>query len=310
MRLSPKPSKKVLCRYIRGGVIVRGSIKKGLATFSVLALFVGCAGKDEQLEDPISAGGDFSEDGFDYFGEEFTPEDSIPMGLDDSQNDFLSDSDTFAEEDPYASFDNNPIDASSDYSLSDVDDAGMSQDDFGDYASESLPMADEAPLSYDSAPSSTMPAATPSYSSPSYAKGSGRYVVQPGDTLAHISRRVYGDSSRWRELAASNNIANPRRIFPGDVIKFDTADTYASSYASKMESRYLTVQVQRGDTLSSISARVFGTVKAWKYLWRFNEDKISNPNMIRVGQTLRYMKFDRNGREIAGEARRGQSPSH
>lgn len=46
--------------------------------------------------------------------------------------------------------------------------------------------------------------------------------------------------------------------------------------------------VQRGDTLSSIAAR-FGMT--WQALYSMNRDTISNPNVIRVGQTIRVSGF-------------------
>lgn len=47
-----------------------------------------------------------------------------------------------------------------------------------------------------------------------------RYVVVPGDTLWSISARFLKDPWRWNELWSSNKdqVANPNRIFPGDVI--------------------------------------------------------------------------------------------
>lgn len=48
-------------------------------------------------------------------------------------------------------------------------------------------------------------------------KGSS-YVVQRGDTLSAIAKRVYGDASLYGKLAAANGIANPHLIYPGQVL--------------------------------------------------------------------------------------------
>lgn len=42
-----------------------------------------------------------------------------------------------------------------------------------------------------------------------------RYVVKTGDTLQGVAAAVYQDSGKWRKIADSNNIDNPRGVFAG-----------------------------------------------------------------------------------------------
>lgn len=42
-----------------------------------------------------------------------------------------------------------------------------------------------------------------------------RHIVRRGDSLASIASMAYGDGSKWREIARSNGIQDPRRLDPG-----------------------------------------------------------------------------------------------
>lgn len=44
------------------------------------------------------------------------------------------------------------------------------------------------------------------------------YTVVKGDTLWAIASRFYGDGTRWRELAAKNSVADPRKLPIGKVL--------------------------------------------------------------------------------------------
>lgn len=44
--------------------------------------------------------------------------------------------------------------------------------------------------------------------------------------------------------------------------------------------------VRKGDTLSSIAAKMYGSAKKWPALWWVNKSKVHNPNDIKVGEQL------------------------
>lgn len=56
--------------------------------------------------------------------------------------------------------------------------------------------------------------------------------------------------------------------------------------------------VQPGDSLSAISMKFFGTFSRWPEIYNANKSKISDPNVVQVGQVL----------EIPGVAEMGPSP--
>jgi nucleoid-associated protein YgaU len=122
------------------------------------------------------------------------------------------------------------------------------------------------------------------------AKGSGgSYVVQPGDTLAGISYKVYGVSDMWHPLAMLNGINEPYRIFPGDEIQFDATNEHSKQFAQNQSHNAQSVTVKHGDTLSSIAQAVYGNAGHWKVLYAHNKDKIQDPNRIEVGMVLTYV---------------------
>lgn len=115
------------------------------------------------------------------------------------------------------------------------------------------------------------------------------YIVQPGDTLAQISKTLFGSSREWRNLAEMNGLDGKGLIFPGDAIKYVPNEKTAA-----FEARYdglpkATVAVEKGDTLSKIASKVMGDASYWKMLWRWNEAAINDPNQIAVGMNLEYV---------------------
>lgn len=44
------------------------------------------------------------------------------------------------------------------------------------------------------------------------------YTVKTGDTLMKISKRVYGTTSKWNDIAKKNGIKNPNLIYPGQKL--------------------------------------------------------------------------------------------
>ncbi|MEY4632302.1 MAG: hypothetical protein RIQ81_2422 [Pseudomonadota bacterium] len=117
------------------------------------------------------------------------------------------------------------------------------------------------------------------------------YVVQQGDTLSKIAGRIYGDMKRWRELADLTGVANPSRIYPGDVIYYaldDSSKAFAQTYESL---RRGTTTVQAGETLATISKRIFGKHRNWKSIWRQN-DLIDDPDNLTPGTVIYYVTQD------------------
>ena len=50
------------------------------------------------------------------------------------------------------------------------------------------------------------------------AGGRASYVVRPGDTLAGIAGKVYGDKSKYRRIQEANNLKDARSIKVGQAL--------------------------------------------------------------------------------------------
>lgn len=85
-----------------------------------------------------------------------------------------------------------------------------------------------------------------------------RYVVVPGDTLWGISGRFLRDPWRWPQLFELNKdqIRNPHRIYPGDVIVLDRAASRARLVSGQTitVSPRIRIEPREADAIPSIPA--------------------------------------------------------
>jgi len=100
------------------------------------------------------------------------------------------------------------------------------------------------------------------------------YTVQSGDRLFSIGRK-FGVNPY--SIAQLNNIAPPYVIHPGDVLKIPAGGTVTPQPGGK------THTVAPGENLFRIALRYSTTVQA---IAAANRDKITNVNLIFVGQVL------------------------
>lgn len=97
------------------------------------------------------------------------------------------------------------------------------------------------------------------------------YVVKKGDTLSLIASKY---NTTYQKLASYNNISNPNKIYPGQIIKIK----------QEMNINPTNYVVKKGDTLSSIASRY---KTSWKKIYEKNKNIIGkNPNKIKPGQVL------------------------
>lgn len=146
----------------------------------------------------------------------------------------------------------------------------------------------------------------------------GKYTVKENDTLFTIAEKYYKDGYKYTEIAKTNNLTDVNAIEAGQVLeipKLSEQEAMASPSESP-ESAEVTeapamapaqggevatggadttiwgpkidgesYTVHEGDWLSTISARAYGDVYAYKKLAEANN--IQNPDLIYPGQVIK-----------------------
>lgn len=132
--------------------------------------------------------------------------------------------------------------------------------------------------------SSEAPAAPPAVSRET------TYTIQPGDQLMGISKKFYGTTKRWREIADANPGVDPNRLVVGEEITIPAAASEAPEAASPTAvappSVGRTHTVARGDTLYGIAEEYYGDGGQWRKIYEANRDKLSSPEALKVGMNL------------------------
>ncbi|MEY4065862.1 MAG: hypothetical protein RIR26_2070 [Pseudomonadota bacterium] len=162
-------------------------------------------------------------------------------------------------------------------------------------ATESAPVDASAAAPASASPASPAPAASttesaPLVSGPTTLPETGSkmaYYVMRGDTLGAIAQKIYGNRAKWKALQSENGLSDANKIYPGDVIYYtlnDASKAFAEKYESGARQTYT---VAKGDTLSQLAAKFYGTQGAWRAVWKENP-QVTNPDRIRVGMVLSF----------------------
>lgn len=150
---------------------------------------------------------------------------------------------------------------------------------------------------------STLPAVVPAPTPVAPAPTFRLYTIVKGDTLSAIASKELGSSgaAAVKRIVDANPGIDPRRLRIDSKlhIPLDTAVEPAPAAPRLAEARPApqatpaapaaagTYKVQKGDTLTGISAKLFGTVKRWNEIYELNRDKLSSPESLRIDMELR-----------------------
>lgn len=139
-------------------------------------------------------------------------------------------------------------------------------------------------------PGQQQPSSQPSTPARPSNSSQSSYTVKSGDTLSAIAGQF---GMNYVQLAQINNIANPNRIYVGQVLQLKATNVnnnqaaaqpapVAPSQPQSTTSTATTYTVKSGDTLSAIASQY-----GMNYSQLAQINNIANPNRIYVGQVLR-----------------------
>lgn len=121
------------------------------------------------------------------------------------------------------------------------------------------------------------------------------HTIRKGETLIQIARVFYGDGERWRDIAKANPRVNPDKLRVGMTLTMPDKRYVQPSRADELrslrnvvtsEGKAVRVTAKKGDTLSDISHRVYGTARLWKKIYEANKQVLKSPNVVPVGTEL------------------------
>lgn len=120
------------------------------------------------------------------------------------------------------------------------------------------------------------------------------YTVRSGDTAERIAEREFGSRALWTSIARANPLKDISKLKPGERIKIplDPKNPQgrpddANRPPTTPPAAFIEYTVQRGDTLSGIAQRFYGSQRFIDFLYEANRDRLRNKDDLRLGQVLR-----------------------
>lgn len=119
-------------------------------------------------------------------------------------------------------------------------------------------------------------------------------TVRKGDSLYAIAARELGDGNLWPRIVDANPGVDADSLQVGQVLRLPSAGATNGTRTVQADppkpearpSAARTYTVVKGDTLSTISSKHYGTSKRWKDIQRANADVLGGTDRVLVGMEL------------------------
>lgn len=130
---------------------------------------------------------------------------------------------------------------------------------------------------------------------------SGKIIhkVRPNDNLLNISRKYYGDETKWKKIYVANkgNVKNPDTLYIGQEllipeIKNEKKKTLGSEVPlERKPEKGTTINsgthiVVSGDTLYNLARKYYNDSAMWDIIYNANEETIDDKRLLNTGQIL------------------------
>lgn len=128
-------------------------------------------------------------------------------------------------------------------------------------------------------------------SKPQRGEAAPTVTVRRGDSFYTIAERELGDGRRYLDIVRANPGLDPRRLKPGQTVVLPGASARSaragSTKGGEIVASARTYEVRRGDTLSDIAKKFYGSATKWPQLLEANRDRLAAPERLRPGMVVR-----------------------
>ena len=93
-----------------------------------------------------------------------------------------------------------------------------------------------------------------------------------------------GKKADFSKVTSSSD-TTARRVEPEPKADFSKVTSSSDTTARRIEEK--TYTVEKGDSLSAISKKLYGNANRWQEIFEANRDQLDDPDLIHPGQTLR-----------------------